>query len=330
MMPTMNDVAKLSGVSLGSVSNVLNGVKVRASTYEKVMSAVEELGYETNNLARSFKLNQTNTIALIVPTIWHPFFASIAFYVEYIAEKNGYHVYLCNTKSDTETEINYIKMLRKNKVDGIIAITYSEIESYVEGSLPFVSIDRHFGQDISIVSSDNFKGGYLAAETLVEKGAQKLLFVGSHNKISNETMLRRKGFEKYCEENNVEYKIIDLLEPYDDYKTELIELMAADRDIDGIFTINDYLGLDVIQILSTIGLNILEDYQLIGFDGIKMSSERDYQISSIAQPAREIAINAFEILMKKIKQPGYNDQIILPVKFIEGGTTKKEELNKKK
>lgn len=323
MMATMNDVAKLSGVSLGSVSNVLNGVKVRPGTYKKVMDAVEELQYETNTLARSFKLNQTNTIALIVPTVWHPFFASIAFYVEYIAEKNGFHVYLCNTKSDPETEINYIKMLRKNKVDGIIAITYSDIDSYVEGSLPFVSIDRHFGTDISIVSSDNFKGGYLAAETLVEKGARKLLFVGSHNIISNETMLRRKGFEKYCDENNIEYKIIDLVEPYDDYKTELEKLMKTDSDIDGIFTINDFLGLDVIQILANMGLRVLEDYQLIGFDGIKMSSERGYQVSTIAQPVKEIAFNAFEILTKKIKVPSYNEQVILPVNFIEGGTTKR-------
>ena len=78
----MKDVAKLAGVSVGSVSNVFNGVKVKKSTYDKVISAVKELDYETNNLARSFKLNHTNTIAIIVPTIWHPFFSSIIFYIE--------------------------------------------------------------------------------------------------------------------------------------------------------------------------------------------------------------------------------------------------------
>lgn len=321
-MPTMNDVAKLAGVSLGSVSNVLNGVQVKSSTYEKVMNAVEELNYETNNLARSFKLNHTNTIALIVPTIWHPYFSSIAFYVEKIAEERGYHLYLCNSDNNIQTEINYIEMLRRNKVDGIIAITYADIDSYIEGSLPFVSIDRHFNQDISIVSSDNYAGGRLAAQTLVEKGAENLLFVGSHNIVANETTQRREGFEAYCKEKNINYHIIDLLEPHNDFKIDLEKLVRSQQDIDGIFAINDYVGLNTINILSALDKKVVTDYQLIGFDGIKMSVEREFQVSTIAQPVKEIAYHAFEILLKKIKNPKYNEQVILPIKFMEGGTTK--------
>src|SRR5699024_2796596 len=132
------------------------------------------------------------TIAIIVPTVWHPYFSSIVFYIEEIAEEHGYRVFLCNSNDNADHELSYIKMLRKNKVDGIIAITYQDIDSYLESSLPFVSIDRHFNKDISIVSSDNFEGGRLAAQTLVEKGAKKLLFVGSHNIVANETMNRRK------------------------------------------------------------------------------------------------------------------------------------------
>lgn len=321
-MPTMNDVAKLAGVSLGSVSNVLNGVQVKPSTYEKVMSAVKELNYETNNLARSFKLNHTNTIAFVVPTIWHPYFSSMAFFVEKIAEERGYHVFLCNTNNNPITELNYIEMLRKNKVDGIIAITYEDIDSYMEGSLPFVSIDRHFNKDISVVSSDNYVGGRLAAQTLVEKGAKNLLFVGSHNPIENETMHRREGFEAYCKENNIEYHIIDLLEPHNDFKEDIEKLVEEQQDIDGIFTINDYVGLNVINILSNLGKEIIKDYQLIGYDGIKLSEERKFVVSTIAQPVKEIAFRSFEILLKKIEDPKYNEKIILPIEFKEGGTTK--------
>lgn len=320
-MATMKDVAKLAGVSVGSVSNVFNGIKVKKSTYNKVISAVEELNYETNNLARSFKLNHTNTIALIIPTIWHPFFSSIAFYLEEIAEANDYHVFLCNSNNNEETELNYIKMLRKNKVDGIIAITYRDIDSYIESSLPFVSIDRHFNKDISIVSSDNFKGGRLAAQTLYEKGAKTLLFVGSHNLMSNETMKRRQGFESYCVENKIKYHIIDLLEPNNDFTDDLKLMMSKYTEIDGIFTINDFVGLDIIDKLKDMNKEVLVDYQLIGFDGIKLSSERDYQVSTIVQPVKEIAYNAFEILMKQIKNPEYKEQRNLPIKFMEGGTT---------
>lgn len=322
-IPTMNDVARLAGVSVGSVSNVLNGVKVKASTLEKVNNAVKELKYEPNNLARSFKMNQTNTIALILPSIWHPYFSSIALYVENVAEKNGYHVFLCNSNNSVEKEIDYIEMLRKNKVDGIIAITYADIDSYIEGSLPFVSIDRHFNKDISIVSSDNFEGGRLAAKTLVEKGATNLLFVGSHNIVSNETMKRREGFESYCKEKNIEYYIIDLLEPHNEYREELEKIINNNPDIDGIFVINDFVALDIVKMLSSLGKKVMTDYQLIGFDGIKMSIERDYEVSTIVQSTEDIANNAFELLIKQIKNPNYHDQIILPVEFMEGGTTKR-------
>lgn len=318
----MNDVAKLAGVSVGSVSNVLNGMKVKPTTLDKVNQAIKELNYEPNNLARSFKMNQTNTIALILPSIWHPFFSSIAFYVEKIAEKNGYHVFLCNSNNNVETEVAYIEMLRKNKVDGIIAITYADIDSYMEGSLPFVSIDRHFNKGISIVSSDNYKGGRLAAKTLIDKGASNLLYVGSHNIVSNETTKRRKGFESYCKDNNIKYHIIDLLEPHNDFRNSLNELMSRNPDIDGIFAINDFVALDIMEVLSSIGIEVLSDYQLIGFDGIKMSIERDYPVSTIVQPVEDIANKSFELLIKQIEDPNYHEQIILPVQFVDGGTTK--------
>ena len=320
-MATMKDVAKLAGVSVGSVSNVFNGLNVKKSTYDKVIRAVKELDYETNNLARSFKLSHTNTIALIVPTIWHPFFSSIAFYLEEVAEARGYHVFLCNSNNNEENELNYIKMLRKNKVDGIIAITYRDIDSYMEGSLPFVSIDRHFNKDISIVSSDNFNGGRLAAQTLSEKGAKKLLFVGTHNVVYNETMKRKQGFESYCIEHKLDYHIIDLLEPNVDFTEDLKEFMNEHPDTDGIFAINDFVGLNIINILKSINKEVLEDYQLIGFDGIKMSSEREYQVSTIVQPVKQLAYDAFEILLKQIKDLEYKEQKIIPVKFMEGGTT---------
>src|SRR5699024_869966 len=192
---------------------------------------------------------------------------------------------------------------------------------YLESSLPFVSIDRHFNKDISIVSSDNFEGGRLAAQTLVEKGAKKLLFVGSHNIVANETMNRRKGFESFCIENNIDFNIIDLLEPHNDFTDDLIQIIQDQPDIDGIFAINDFVGLNIIETLNSIDKEILKDYQLIGFDGIKMSSERDYLVSTIVQPVKDIAYNAFEILTKQIQNPEYKEQTILPINFMEGGTT---------
>ncbi|WP_282926396.1 LacI family DNA-binding transcriptional regulator [Helcococcus kunzii] len=321
-MPTMKDVAKHAGVSVGSVSNVINKRQVKQDTYEKVMASIKELNYETNSIAKGLKTNRTYTIGLIIPTVWHPFFSEIAFRIEMTLKKYNYKLLLCNSTDNPETEIEYISMLRRNKIDGIIAITYSDIDKYIESELPFVSIDRYFKQDVNFVSSDNFHGGMLAAKVLVEKGSKKLLYIGSHNQFENATMDRRKGFEHYCKDNNIEYRVIDLLEPEQNYKEALYSLLDSGYDVDGIFSINDFLGLDVIELMSQYGKEVIKDYQIIGFDGIKLSWERDYLISTIVQPVEEIAKQAVQILFKAIeKNSSYVEQVIIPVKFAEGGTT---------
>jgi len=98
--------------------------------------------------------------------------------------------------------------------------------------------------------------------------------------------------------------------------------MSQNPDIDGIFTINDFVALDIMEVLSSIVQEDLYDYQLIGFDGIKMSIERKYLVSTIVQPVEDIANKSFELLIKQIEDPTYHEQIILPVQFVDGGTTK--------
>lgn len=321
-MATMKDVAKLAEVSLGSVSNVINGRTVKPETLQKVEWAIEKLNYEKNDLATGFKTNKTNTIGLIIPTVWHPFFSEIAFHIEENLMKKGYKLLLCNSNNEIDSEKQYIQMLRKNMIDGIIAITYSDVEMLVNSKLPFVSIDRVFNRNINFVSSQNFEGGQLAAKTLSDKGAKELIFIGSHNKYLNATMDRRNGFESYCKENDIKYHIIDPLEPYGNIENEVIETFKKNEGIDGIFTINDFLGLDIIKILEKLGKKPIEDYQLIGFDGIKLSRERSYMVSTIAQPIEEISNKSVDILLKTIEDENYKESVYLPVSFKEGGTTK--------
>lgn len=320
-MATMKDVARLAKVSLGSVSNVINGKTVKPETQDRVEAAIKKLNYEKNDLASGFKTNKSNTIGLIIPSIWHPFFSEIAFFVEEELRKYGYKLLLCNSNNDLESEKEYIQMLRKNMIDGIIAITYSDVEVLINSNLPFVSIDRIFNKNVNFVSSQNYQGGSLAAETLKKKGASELLFIGSHNRFVNTTMDRRKGFEDFCKKEGIKYHLIDYPEPFELKQEDVLEMFRENQNIDGIFTISDLLALDLIKILEKIGKYPLKDYQLIGFDGIRLSSDRSYLVSTIAQPIEEIAKNSVRILLKSIEDNDYQESLYLEVCFKEGGTT---------
>ena len=180
----MKDVAALAKVGVGTVSRVLNNSgAVKESTRRKVEAAMKELNYIPNAYARGLKMNKTNTVALIIPTIWHPFFSEFAYYVESNLAEHKYKMLLCNSDVSSDKELEYIQMVQENKVDGIIGITYSDLDNFVSSHLPFVTIDRHFKEETVCVTSDNFHAGELAVEKLVEKGCHKLGYVGTHSRF---------------------------------------------------------------------------------------------------------------------------------------------------
>lgn len=178
-MVTINDVAKLAGVSRGTVSNVINNIKVRPEYKEKVERAIEELGYVPNAYARSLKSNRTHTIALILPTVWFPFFSKLTNDMEQELRRRGYKMLLCNSQNDYQLELEYVTMAKENKVDGILAVTYSDIAPYVVNSnIPMVAIERYFSARIPFVSTDNFQGGQMAGGKAAGAWVQAVGFCG--------------------------------------------------------------------------------------------------------------------------------------------------------
>lgn len=320
---TMKDVAQLAGVSVGTVSRVINQEPgIKKVTLEKVQQAIADLNYVPDAYARGMKTNRTDTVALIVPTIWHPFFGEFAFYVEKELSAQNYKMLLCNTDG-AKKEIEYISMLQQNKVDGIIAITYSPIEDYLASNIPFVSIDRSYGdKDLPWVTSDNLAGGRLAAEKLLEKGCQNVAFVGSHNDTLNETKNRRNGFEAYLKEVGKTGLVFDMVEPYDDFLTPLEAFLEEHKEIDGIFAINDFTALDVMEILEKQGRRVPEDVQVIGYDGIRLAHERRNPVTTIKQPLAAMAKEAVNMLVSVIEKRTHQLQIVVPVSYVEGPTTK--------
>ena len=320
----MKDVAQRAGVGVGTVSRVINRVPgVKESTLIKVNQAIKELNYIPDEYARGLKTKSSRTIALILPSVWYPFFSEFAYYVEKRLGKENYKLLLCNSNGNPTEEAKYIKMLKQNKIDAIIAITYSDIEQYIYSNIPFVSLDRYFDKKVSYVTSDNYEGGKLAARKLLEHGARSLAYVGSHSKYPNGTMLRRDGFRDYLENIGIDYKEIFLQEPVNDFTPYILEMLKVHPKIDGIFCHTDSLLLKLRKILNQYGYRVPEDIQLIGFDGMNLSSDLPLGISTIAQPVEQLANGAVDLVLRKIVDPSLkNEAKMYPVRYVDGNTTK--------
>lgn len=321
MKVTIKDVAKYAGVGVGTVSRVLNHGSVKETTRHKVEAAIKKLNYQPNTYARGLKANRTNTIALIIPTIWHPFFSEFAYYIEKYATAMGVKLFLCNANHNSEKEYEYIQMVKRNKVDGIIGITYSNIDQYLSSHLPFVSIDRHFSEDVVYVTADNEAGGRIAVQELIKRGCQSICFIGGYQQIPNETKKRRQAFERTCQEQAISYSILDLEEPILDLDKQLTSFFLSQPEIDGVFAINDTMALDVITCLKKINKSVPDDVQVIGFDGQKISEHADYLVSSIVQPIDQMAKMAVQRLTEIIDGKQVVKRTVLPVKFVPGDTT---------
>ena len=326
-MGTMKDVAALAKVGVGTVSRVLNNSgAVKESTRRKVEAAMKELNYIPNAYARGLKMNKTNTVALIIPTIWHPFFSEFAYYVERNLSEHKYKMLLCNSDVNNDKELEYIQMVQENKVDGIIGITYSDLDNFVSSHLPFVTIDRHFKEETVCVTSDNFHAGQLAVEKLVEKGCQKLGYIGTHSRFPTETTKRRSGFVEQAELMEIPYAIYDGEDPVVEFKQEIRTFLEENPDVDGVFAHTDFIALDILEVLDEMKRKVPEEVQIIGCDGIKMEAGRKQIVSTIRQPVDLMAKAAVEKIIQVIDGEPVKTKITLPVHYLEGSTTKNEIL----
>lgn len=321
--PTVKDVAREAGVAMGTVSKVINGVPVGESYRIRVEQAIEKLGYRVNYYAKGLKSNQSYTLAVLLPNLVNPYFCTLASHLNRVITQRGYQMMIFCTDYDPRVEQEFVSVAEQKRVDGIVCLSYNP-NIQVAGDIPFVSIDRYFGRDIPCVSSDNFGGGWMAAEKLVECGCQRLAFMRVGSKLTNEPNKRRDGFVEYCESHNVPFvnKIIDDGVPYSEFRDFLqAHFRSGKLDIDGIFCVTDSLAYTVMGFLKEMGLRVPEDVQVLGFDGVRRLGDQDYYCSTIVQPVEQIAATAVELLLEE-KNGAAPALMCLPVQYAYGGTTK--------
>ncbi len=319
--PTMKDVAREAGVSLGTVSKVINDIPVGEPYRKKVEAAAKKLGYQVNNYARGLKTNKTYCIALVMPSLRHPFFAMLTDELTSCLMRYGYRSLLMITNYDSTAEKHCFMLAQQNKIDGIIALSYSP-DLEVDDSVPVVTIDRHFSAGIPCVSSDNYRGGELAAQKLMELGCKNLLFFRIGPDIYGEVEKRGPGFESACRMAKVPYQSLFLSD--DDTEAPFFQFLEehiqdGKLEFDGIFCNSDGLAVRVCEFLRKQGIRIPEDVQIIGYDGIIDFATRRYICSTIVQPVAEMAETAVRFLLNGDNAPA---NISLPVRFASGGTTR--------
>lgn len=176
-MASMKDVAQRAGVGVGTVSRVINDSGyVSADTRKKIERAIEELGYTPNELARNLFRNRTGIIGVLIPDLDHPFFSAFARETELSLYKLGYKTMICNTVGSSNRERDYLNMLDRNMVDGIItgAHTLHKTE-YANRKHTIVALDQDFGPEIPIIGSDHLYGGKLAAEIMIKNGCKRII-----------------------------------------------------------------------------------------------------------------------------------------------------------
>ncbi|GAY75507.1 sucrose operon repressor ScrR, lacI family [Sporolactobacillus inulinus] len=242
------------------------------------------------------------------------------FQIENILSEKHYKVLICNTMDQTEKERSYLDMLLSNQVDGMIVGAHNiGIDIYQRAKLPIVAIDRKMSETITVVSSDNYQGGRMAAEELLRQGRSKIIHVNSiRQKEAPSSYLRRKGYEDVMTEHGLPFKTYELESPFDpEVKKQILSsLLDQDPTIDGMFLSDD--------LTAAIALSIIRkrnrDIQIVGYDGTEMVTTLLPELTTIVQPIRAMAQLAVDLLLKEINNEfdGIKKNYILPVTLRRG------------
>lgn len=333
-MATIREVSRLAGVSPSTVSRVLNGTaNVDIEKRNRVLEAIGRTHYQPNELARALYKKSSKIIGLIVPNIENPFFSELARVIEEAAFNYGFRLLLCNSNNDTKKEQININMLNQMKADGIILITNSGEtgKMIADCNLPVVIVDRHVPDtgEIAFIESDNYNGGRLATQCLIDCGCKKIVCMRGPQKFTS-GLLRFKGYQDICKQNDIEERFIDCKYSFESGKKAAIKMLETFPDADGIFAANDMVALSAYKILRSHGIHVPEDIQIVGFDDIGFSTLFSPEITTIRQPVQKMGKKAVDIIYQYGNGQAFEKESIFDVELIQRETTCKQIQNAEK
>lgn len=310
-MANMIEIAKMAGVSLGTVSNVLNNTAaVREPLKQRVLKAVEAAGYQPSQLARGLRRDKTNMIGMIIPDITNPFFPAVVRGAEDVAFSNGYRLILCNTDNDHSKELLHLNELRTYLPAGLIVIpsNFSDLtaqaESYRKAGTGVVCIDRlpkNWKGDS--VTADNEKGAYEATRHMIRVGHKRLAAICGPLHLTNSRQ-RLNGFERAVREAKLtvapEFIQEATFDKQGGYAKTLLLLKLIPRPT-AIFAGNDMIALGALLALREAGLQCPKDVSVMGFDDLDLAETTNPSLSSVSQSGYQLGSNAAQILIDRIQ-----------------------------
>jgi LacI family transcriptional regulator len=311
--PSISDVARLAGVSIGTVSNVLNTTdKVKPATVDRVLQAIEQLGFVRNDAARQLKAGKSQTIGLIVPDISNPFFTELARGAEQLGESDGYSVLIGNTGHDAERERGYFNLFEQQRVGGIVVSPTEDVTEQVvqlrKRGTNAVLVDRKAESNICCsVSMDDFAGGKLAMEHLLEQGHSEIIFVGGPADFQQvaDRLAGAKSVVK-ASKGRANLKHIKTAELTVLAGREVGQQISAESRKnwpDAIFAANDLLAVGILQAFAfQAKVRVPEDIALIGYDDIDFAETAIVPLSSVRQPASLLGATAVELLVDEVER----------------------------
>ncbi|TSO25365.1 LacI family DNA-binding transcriptional regulator [Lactobacillus sp. LL6] len=331
--PKMTDVAKLAGVSTNTVSRVIHHRGyLSEKTIAKVEAAMKTLHYQPNMIAQQLQSHRTKSIGVLVPSVANPFFGELTYQLERNLFSNGFKVFLGNAENDIQKERAYLQQLLARQVDGLIIATHNhqnKIPEYTDINLPLVTIDRYLNETIPNISSDNYAGGKLATETLIERGAKEIIHTDSVESFDKNDYLRNKAYEDVMIANNrqpITYKI-KFNATINEKKKLYNKLFDEHPNVDGIFASNDVDAILILEIAQQRGIKIPQDLQIIGYDGAPTTKIMRPELATIVQPIQLIAKTSISVLKHLIDNKHVENKYVLPILLREGSTLKKLTTN---
>lgn len=312
MAVRIKDVAQRSGVSVSTVSRVLNGgMFVKDEVKARVQQAIDELGYSPSHIARSLVLKKTNLIGVIVPDISNGFFGTLLSSIEEYTTKNGYNILVSNICENLHKELKYLSVFKEMRVDGLIIMHEKlddEIKKFLKtADIPMVMCSgRLSGVSIPSVNINDFQASYDAVDYLISLKHKKIALIGGEYKDGITGYERYKGYIKALEDNNIpldekyirfaNYKMSD---GYECMKNILNNNSAVPT---AVFAVSDDMAVGAINAIIDYGLRVPEDISVVGFDDSNVASIVRPQLTTVHQPIKEIGNLSVDLLLKQINE----------------------------
>lgn len=330
VVATIKDVAEHAGVSASTVSHVINGTRhVSDTSRTAVLRAMEALNYQPNRLARSLRNRRTQTLGILLPNNANPFFALVLGGIEAAAYDHGYNVILGNANDDPTRELDYLDILLSKQVDGVVLVStgaYQEALDFLAArTTPVVMVDRSPGDaytdfQIDTVFTENQHGGVLATEHLIKLGHRRIGCIGGPSTITSSAD-RVVGYRQALETAglpvNPDLIVGGNFEHESGYRA-CQQLLALPEPPTAIFVSNDLMAVGALCAIHEAGLHVPDDMSVVGYDDIPLASFTVPRLTTIAQPARELGVQAVDLLVKRLtdkQAPACHER--LPVRLVK-------------